>query len=141
MTESKRLEWFTRTLAVAFLLCTAVSGSLWISTRLYPLVPIAPFIAAFPYPLDYALLVVVVALLVGLIIRPRSKALIVALLVGLAVLFLQDQNRLWPSFYEFAFFFFVLAGMRMHAPADEEREASRVLMACRFILAGVYFWS
>lgn len=136
--EEKRLEVFTRLLAVFVLLCIGFSWKLWISSRLYPLVPVFDFIPALPYPFDYVLLGMLCAVLCGIVVRPRSKLLVGLVLAGFAFLFLQDQNRIWPSFYEFFFLFLLLITHRANAGADE---AHRILTGMRFVLAAVYFWS
>lgn len=141
MSEEKRLALFTRVLAVGFLGALGFSWTLWISTRDYPLVPFFGFseTISFPFPLDYLVLGMLVSLLLALVIRPAARMVIPPLLLVLAVLFLQDLNRLWPSFYEFSFFLLVIATFGMHA--RDEREASRILNTLRFMLAAVYFWS
>ncbi|HUY62244.1 MAG TPA: hypothetical protein VMV50_00390 [Candidatus Paceibacterota bacterium] len=140
MTEAKRLDLFTRVLAAAFILCLFFAGKLWLSSRLYPLVPLLPFVPPLPFPVDYLAFAALVTLLASLIAFPRSKRVLGALLVVLGVLFIQDQSRLWPSFYEFTFLLLILMSFR-RGTGDDEREASRVLNAGRFVLAAVYFWS
>jgi hypothetical protein len=135
--EGARLDIVVRALAVAFLACLAVSWKLWISTRLYPLVPLAGVVPPFPFPLDFIVLVALVGLLVGVVVRPRAR-LPVALVVGLvAVLFAQDRSRLWPSFYEFFLLFLILLSRRRDGG---EAEAARVLAGLRFVMAAVYVW-
>lgn len=133
--ESSRLAWFTRAVAVAFLAAIAMSGSLWLSNRLYPLVPVAGIVPAFPAWLGYGAFGLLAALLLWLVVRPRSRCALYAVLPLIALLFLQDLNRIWPSFYEFSFFLFVIALARAG------RNEGRALTVSRFILAAVYFWS
>ena len=136
--EEKRLALFSTLLAVSVLLCIAFSWKLWTSSRLYPLVPLFESVPRFPYPFDYLFLALFCAALVGVAVRPCSRILSALVVAGFAVLFLQDQNRIWPSFYEFFFLFLLLAGRRPGAGAEE---AQRVLMGARFVMAAVYFWS
>lgn len=135
--EERRLIVFTRLLALFVLLCLGFSWKLWISTRLYPLVPLLEIVPAFPYPLDYIFLTLFSGALLAVIIRPRSKTCVGSVLAAFILLFLQDQNRIWPSFYQFFFFFLLLLTYRRDA---DEGEAERILVGLRFIMAAVYFW-
>lgn len=135
--EQQRLIVFTRLLAVSALCCLAFSWRLWVSRPHYPLVPLFEFVPALPFPFDFALLGVLVGLLVGVVVRPRSKPLIVLVLAVFGLLFLQDQSRLWPSFYQFGFLFFLLAARRRGEGDDED---GRTLASMRFVVAMVYFW-
>jgi len=136
-TEERRLAVAVRLLAAAFLLCLGLSWKLWISSRLYPLVPLFGLLPPLPQPWDRLALAAVVGLLAGLVIRPRSMPLVVALVLLLGVLFAQDQSRLWPSFYEFFLLFLLLLTWR---PDGGEEESQRLLAGMRFVVAAVYFW-
>ena len=135
--EEKRLIVFTRLLALFVLLCLAFSWRLWISSRLYPLVPLFGLVPAFPYPFDYLFLALLSAALVALAIQPRSKKSVALIVAAFTVLFLQDQSRVWPSFYEFFFLFLLLLTYRSDGGEDE---AHRILTGLRFVIAAVYFW-
>ncbi len=126
--EEKRFELFARVLVAGFLLSIAFAKSLWLSERLYPLAPVANFFPAFQHPFDAIVLGILCALLIFLFIRPHSRHALVSILVFICVLFIQDGNRMWPSFYEY--FFLLLALV-----------ASRPLNMARFVVAAVYFWS
>jgi hypothetical protein len=54
-----------------------------------------------------------------------------------AILFLQDQSRAWPSFYQFFFLFLLLVTYGRDAG---EVGAQRILAGMRFVVAAVYFW-
>jgi hypothetical protein len=136
--EQDRLTVVVRALAASVLVCLAFSWRLWLSTRLYPLVPVLGIVPRFPWPLDVAVLATLVALFVGLVIRPRSRPLVAGIVALFALLFAQDQSRLWPSFYEF---FFLLLVLLVHRPADGERGAARTLAGMRFVVAAAYFWA
>ncbi|MDC4225486.1 MAG: hypothetical protein MPW17_09975 [Candidatus Manganitrophus sp.] len=135
--EEKRLILLIRLLAVFVLLCLGFSWKLWISSRLYPLVPLFGLVPAFPYPLDYLFLALFSGLLLALVIQPRSKMWVGLIVAIFTILFLQDQSRIWPSFYQFFFCFLLLLTYRSDGG---EEEAHRILIGFRFILAAVYFW-
>ncbi len=135
--ETTRLIFLMRLLPVFVLLSLAFAWKLWISTRLYPLVPFLGWIPAFPYPLDYFVLALFCCLLIVFVFRPRSTVLNQLILFVFTGLFLQDQSRLWPSFYMYFFFFLLL--FRYTGKAGE-KDASRVLNSMRFTVAAIYFW-
>ncbi|MFM9058382.1 MAG: hypothetical protein ACKOSQ_04565 [Planctomycetaceae bacterium] len=135
--EQARLRAVVRALAVAMLLCLACAWRLWLSTRLYPLVPVLGLVPRFPWPLDALVLALLVGLLAGLVARPLSRPLVAGAVGLLAVLFAQDQSRLWPSFYEF---FLLLIMLLAHRPDRGEAEATRTLDGMRFVVAAAYFW-
>lgn len=135
--EQHRLIAFTRVLAVSVLCCLALSWKLWVSRPHYPLVPLLEFIPSLTYPFDHALLGLLVALLLGIVVKPQSKMLIALVLANFAVLFLQDQSRLWPSFYQFFLLFVLLVSNRRQ---DGVASDERILAGLRFVVAMLYFW-
>lgn len=135
--QEKRLTLFIRLLALFVLLCLAFSWKLWLSSRLFPLVPLFGLIPPFPAPLDFLFLGSLCAFLVAVAVRPRSKMWIGWTVAAFMILFLQDQGRLWPSFYQFFFMFLLLLTDR---PRGGEAEAHRLLTGMRFIVAAIYFW-
>lgn len=137
MSEQERLTLTVRTLAVSALVCLAGSGKLWLSSRLYPLAPLLDICPPFPGPGDVLVLAVLVATLLGLVVSPLAKPLSAAVVILFATLFIQDQSRLWPSFYEMFFWFLLLVA---HRRGGGEEEASRTLMGMRFVTAAVYVW-
>jgi hypothetical protein len=136
-TEERRLSLAVRVVAGSFLLCLGLSWQLWISERLYPLVPLGGILPPLPYPLDRSALALLVGLLLAIVARPRATWLVVAVVLLQAALFAQDQSRLWPSFYEFFVLLTLLLGWR---PGDGEAAASPVLAGMRFVVAAIYFW-
>lgn len=135
--DERRLAAMGRLVAGSMLLCMAFSGPLWLSTRLYPLTPIFGIVPPFPWPLDAAALGLVGTLLLAVMARPLAQTPATMLVVLLAVLFAQDQSRLWPSFYSCFLLMLLLAG---HDRSGGDMAASRTLAGMRFTLAAIYFW-
>jgi len=133
----QRLALVVRLIAASTLFCMAFSGSLWLSTRLYPLTPALGLVPAFPWPLDAAVVAVLVGLLVAVLVRPLARLPLAALVGLLAVLFAQDQSRLWPSFFSFFLLFVLALG---HDRRGGPQEAARTLAAMQFTVAAIYFW-
>jgi uncharacterized membrane protein YphA (DoxX/SURF4 family) len=135
--EEKRLIAITRVVAISVLCCLAFSWRLWISRPYYPLVPVLDFLRPLPHPYDWLALGGLAGLLVATAFRPRSRLVLSLLLTEFVLLFLQDQSRLWPSFYQF---FFMLLQLLSYRAALGACDAPRVLAGMRLILAAVYFW-
>jgi Mn2+/Fe2+ NRAMP family transporter len=68
----QRLAAIVRVVAAGMLFCMAFSGSLWISTRPYPLTPVFGLVPPFPWPLDAAVAALLVGLLGAVIAWPPS---------------------------------------------------------------------
>lgn len=137
MSEDERLTAMVRAVAVSAVLCIVCSWRLWLSNRLYPLVPMFGIVPPFPAVGDVLALAALLGSLGALVVWPRSKPLAAAVVGGFALFFTQDQCRLWPSFYEMFFCFLLLLGRRR---CGGEQEASRTLMGMRFLVAAVYVW-
>lgn len=133
----QRLAAIVRVVAAGMLFCMAFSGSLWISTRLYPLTPAFGLVPPFPWPLDVAVAAVLVGLLGAVIAWPRAWSPVAAVVVLLAVLFAQDQSRLWPSFYTF---FLLLVLALGHDRRGGQPAGARTLTGMQFAVAAIYFW-
>ncbi|MGA3241050.1 MAG: hypothetical protein ABSG03_32685 [Bryobacteraceae bacterium] len=112
-----------------------LSPKLWVGTRFYPLTPVAPFLKPLPYPFDYAVYILLLALLAGTVasaLRLSSpRWWIAASVLLLAALCAQDQSRLQPWCYQYAFMLMALV-----VPSAETS-----LNVCRLIVAAIYFWS
>ena len=93
---------------------------------------------AFPHPVDSIFRALFVTVLLAVVIGLRSRIWVALVLATFAILFLQDQSRLWPSFYQFFFLFLILVTVRNHAGKSD---APRLLAGMRFITAAIYFWS
>ena len=133
----QRLAAIVRLVAAGMLVCMAFSGSLWVSTRLYTLTPACGLVPPFPWPFDALAAAVLVGLLCALLIRPLARGPVAAVVVALAVLFAQDQSRLWPSFYTFFLLFVLATGHDRHGGPNA---AERTLTGMRFAVALIYFW-
>ena len=135
--DERRLAAMARLVAGSMLLCMAFSGRLWLSTRLYPLTPFFGIFPPFPWPLDAAAVGIAVGLLLVVIARPLARMPVALLVALLAVLFAQDQSRLWPSFYSCFLLLILLTG---HDRGGGDEAAGRTLAGMRFVIAAIYFW-
>jgi len=133
----QRLAAIVRVVAAGMLFCMVFSGSLWISTRPYPLTPVFGLVPPFPWPLDAAVAALLVGLLGAVIAWPRAWPPVAAVVGLLAVLFAQDQSRLWPSFYTF---FLLLVLALGHDRRGGPTPPDRTLTGMQCAVAAIYFW-
>jgi hypothetical protein len=129
-----RLAGLRAVVAAGLMAGLLLSPRLWVSTRFYPLTPVAPFLKTLPYPLDYGVYILLLALLAVTAVAPGLSSLrwwIAAAVLLLATLCAQDQSRLQPWCYQYAFMLIALAA----ASTDTS------LNVCRLIVAAIYFWS
>jgi hypothetical protein len=109
-----------------------------LSTRAYPLTPLWDAVPSLPYPADYALLGLYVALVAGMgVARGRAVGWLAAGALALAALLvLGDTSRLQPWFYQYSFMLLAIClyGWGRISAAD-------TLNACRLIVVATYIWS
>ncbi len=108
------------------------------STRTYPLTPVWDLVPPLPYPADYALFGLFVALAASVgIARGRALGWLAAVfLIVATLLVLGDVSRLQPWLYQYSFMLLALClygWSRLDAPD--------ALNACRLIVVATYFWS
>lgn len=136
--DERRSAWILIVAALAFLVGIAFAKHLWIADRLYPLDPFFHFLSALPRWLDHVLLSVLIISLVLVILYPKARTPLIAALAIAAFMFLEDRQRLFPSFFEY-FMLLLLLSFRFQKGNDEH--SRRVLDACRLALAFIYVWS
>lgn len=133
-----RLALLRLALAASLVAGLLLSPNLWVSIRAYPLTPLWDAVPSLPYPTDYALFGLFVALVAGVgVTRGRMMGWFAAgALVLAAFLVLGDESRLQPWFYQYSFMLaaFCLYGLARIGGSD-------VLDTCRLIVVATYFWS
>ncbi len=137
--EFSTVFWLKTAVSTGLLAGFLLSPKLWLSSRLYPLAPVARFLRPVPPPFDYAAFIAWLLLLAWIAVRPRPAkaiAVFVAIACGFA---LCDQSRWQPWFYQYVFMLIAL-GLLYAKPDSAERRDS-ALDACRWIVAAIYFWS
>lgn len=133
-----RLAWLRLALAAGLVAGLLLSPNLWISTRSYPLTPLWDAVPSLPYPADYALFGLFVALVAGVgLVRGRAMGWLgIGALVLAAFFVVQDESRLQPWFYQYSF---MLAACCLYGLG--RTGALDALNACRLIVVATYFWS
>ena len=99
----RRLTWLQLALATGLVAGLLLSPNLWVSARTYPLTPVRDLVPPLPYPADYALFGLFVALAASVgIARGRALGWLAAVfLVVAALLVLGDISRLQPWLYQY----------------------------------------
>ncbi len=126
--EALSLLWTRRILLAGTFFGMLASYRLWLTSRRFPLVPIADWFPAPAPPWDAALFGLLLALLVAALWLPRWA--IPVFLAGAVLLVLADQTRLQPWFY--------LYSVMLLLTVFPDRAA---LAGCRIVLSAVYVWS
>ena len=121
------------TVILALLAGFALAPKLWLSSRLYPLAPVFSFLRPFSFPSDYLTLILLAALLIAVMIKPRP-VILAAVFALLALLALQDQSRWQPWFYQYVMMLMAIS----LAGAGRQKAA---LNTCCLIVAATYIWS
>ena len=133
-----RLALMRLALAAGLVAGLLLSPNLWVSTRAYPLTPLWNVVPPLPYPADYALFGLLVALVAGVgVTRERIMGWLATGALALAAFFvLEDESRLQPWFYQYSFMLaaYCLYGWSRIGTSD-------ALNACRLIVVATYFWS
>jgi hypothetical protein len=139
VTGERRLGPLKITTAVALGCGLALSGRLWVSSRLFPLSPVNDALLAVPYPLDYIWFAVLLGLLAAIVVVARPRKLILAFLALAVCLALWDQTRWQPWFYQSLV---MLAALGFAAWRQPDAANDRIALdSCRLILVGTYVWS
>jgi hypothetical protein len=125
-------------LAAGLVVGLLLSPNLWVSTRAYPLTPLWDAVPPLPYPADYALFSLFIALVAGAgVTRGRTMGWLAAGALALAAFFvLEDESRLQPWFYQYSF---MLAALCLYG--WDRMSVSEALNTCRLIVVATYFWS
>ena len=132
---SSRSLWIIRLIGIGLIGGMLLSWKLWISDRLYPLFPVWDFVIPFPAPLDTIILGVFLILAAWLVVRPNHKA-IIAVLVFVVVLALQDQSRWQPWFYQYGLMLLPFAFVARW----NEGQSQAVLGILQLVIVMVYIW-
>jgi hypothetical protein len=139
MTNNDRLRLFSITVAFSFLVGIFFAGQLFLGThRSYPLIPLLPIFNATPSWIDLLLSGLLIISLIGIITSRKTRLFLFAGVAIAALLFLDDRQRLFPSFYEYFLLFIVLASYSWN---NNDERAGKILNVCRLGIIFIYVWS
>ncbi len=106
---------------------------------MYPLTPVSRFLHPIPPPFDKAVFVALLLLLAWIVVAARPAKSIGAFVVLAAAYALYDQSRWQPWFFQYLFMLAALG--LLYSDPNDSRLRDSALDSCRWILAGIYFWS
>lgn len=130
-----RVIWVRRAIIFFFLMGIFLSFKLWVSDRLFPLLPVFDIVPTSVFPYDYILVFSLILLLGINLFSWKNMVNIFALLI-LLILFLQDQNRWQPWVYIYFIFLIIFS-----LPAKKAGDKNYPLFYFRLIIIGIYLWS
>jgi len=134
----ERAVWIARSVAAGFVVALLLTRELWLSSRLYPLTPVAAWLPVIASPFDFAVYVALLASAAAAIVFPRRTTL--AVCAGLYFSYsLWDQQRWVPFFNEIGALLLVLCFHRWNS-RDAER-ARAVVDTCGLVVVLIYLWS
>ncbi|HSP45940.1 MAG TPA: hypothetical protein VLO30_08105 [Chthoniobacterales bacterium] len=138
-TPERQVALLVRLTAAAIGCSFLLSWKLWLSSRLFPLVPVSNYLPEISYPIDYIWFLLLLALLAVMCLLPRPRNIVLIFVCLAALLSLWDQMRWQPWFYQYLF---MLAAMGILAWRKSEPSSNRAaLNVCRLIVVATYFWS
>ena len=126
------------TLPLALLAGILLSPKLWLSSRDFPVTPLAELFPELDSPLDALVLAVLIAALVLTVIARPPRPFLWLIVVTLVLMVLLDQTRLQPWVYQYLFMFGALA---LIAGRGNDPDSDTALRTVRLILAATYVWS
>ena len=132
------LAWLSLTLALSMIAGLLLSPKLWVSTRPFPLTPLFDIVSPLAYPLDYALLGLLISLVAfsGIAHGRWTGWCALGAVAILAFLIVEDQVRLQPWVYQYLFMLAAVGLCRLGRLGTEG-----ALNTCRLIVAFTYLWS
>lgn len=134
-----RIYWLKIAISLGFMASILLSLNLWISARFFPLTPVLNIFPPIPYPFDWILPLVLLALLAAIVLFSKPKYYVWAAVAVVAVLAFLDQQRIQPWVFQYAFMLAALGLFSWRFDDSDGRNAT--LNISRLIVASIYFWS
>lgn len=137
MKTSQALKFSLQAVSIFFVLGIVMSYKLWISQRLFPVVPALDFLPILPKPIDLIFAATLVGTLSWNVVKPNKWSIRISVGV-LLVLGLLDQMRWQPWVY---LYLLMLIGFVVIDISRVKKEGKVLLSYLQIILIGVYFYS
>lgn len=132
LTFNQKTGWLIRITCLFWLVAKLISFRLWLSDRLFPLIPPFDFLAA-PSFVHWGLFIVSLICLLLLLVYPHKKTLQVIIIAAEVLSCLFDQNRWQP--WEFQYIFTILIVLL------NSKNEKHIMSLVGFMLASIYFYS
>jgi hypothetical protein len=134
LTDKQKINWVRIITVAATLIMMLYAPKLWISTKIFPIIPLFDWLPIPLNPFDSVLAISFFILQFIYIFKPKRWLGITVVLFYL-FLALVDQNRLQPYFYQNFLTLFAIVLFRKNT------NAKKVLYAVILIFFATYFWS
>jgi uncharacterized membrane protein YphA (DoxX/SURF4 family) len=137
-----RITWLKIVVAGSFMLELLLSWRLWMGPRTFPKIPLLDIVPETSFYVDVSIFAILLCLLVVIMVHPKPRPYIYAVLFLVGLLAADDQMRWHPYFYQS---YFMLAALAFFAwsPATHATGQSQTLAlaTCRWIVASSYFYA
>lgn len=130
----QKVNWTRIVSIVAILVLMIYAPKLWVSTKIFPVIPLFDWLPLPTYPLDYVLGILFFGIQVLYIFQNKRWQGISIVLLYLYLAFV-DQNRLQPYFYQSILTLFAIVIFPKNA------NPKKVLYAVILVFFATYFWS
>jgi hypothetical protein len=119
---------------IFWLIAKIISWKLWVTERLFPVIPTFDFLSAIPAIAHWIFLFSSIGLLISLTIRPGNKTLQYSLMLFELFACLLDENRWqpWEYLYLFILLLFIL---------NKSEKTAIIYSSFVIVLATIYFYS
>ena len=134
LTEQQKVNYVRIISILAVLVLMVYAPKLWISTKVFPVIPLFDWLPIPTDPIDYILGIFFFIIQIVYIFQNKRWQGWVILLLYLYLAFV-DQNRLQPYFYQSFLTIFAIEIFRKRA------NSKKVLYAVILIFFATYFWS
>jgi hypothetical protein len=133
----KAASLLSRIVAAGAITLIVATRPLWTPQAVFPRVPFFAWLRGVPAWLEWSVLAIVTAALVGVFLAGSGRKIgrwsLVAFAAGIALLALADQHRLQPWAYQFSLLALVLAAL----PAGDAIAWSRLLVASIYVYSAL----
>ena len=130
----QKVNWTRIVSTIAILVLMVYAPKLWVTTKIFPVIPLFDWLPIPTYPLDYIIGVFFFVIQVAYIFQNKRWQGWVVVLVYI-YLALVDQNRLQPYFYQSILTLFAIVIF------PKKTDAKKVVYAVILVFFATYFWS
>jgi hypothetical protein len=134
-----RVFWLKTAVILAFCIGLSMSSHLWVGPRSYPAIPVFTLLPAIDGFVADCLFAAIFVLSAAILIAPKPRRLIAALLAITVVFCLLDQTRWQPWVFQYSILLAMLALFSWKS--DDTAGQQRTLNIARLVIASTYVLS
>ena len=121
-----------RIICAFWLIAKLISYKVWLTSRLFPLVPVFNFLENIPPIIHLLLYIVSIISLVCIIVFPGKRMIYIVLMAAEIAALLLDYTRWQPWEYQYLFILFIFLF---------NKDKKNIIAALSFMMAALYFYS